>query len=313
MNALLIETNLPEWMTNEAVKAQLQPLLPDADLRHAPNLGDRSEIVMLACVTLPAELVRTLPNLRLVQKLGAGVETIVRHLDLAPQVQVTRLRSDVPADSIAEYCLAHVLWQQHKMYFHSQNQAAHKWQRTGPRKTTETTIGILGLGHIGARTAKTFAQLGFRVLGWRRTPKSIDRVECRSGPHALQPLLAVCDYVISVLPSTPQTHDLFNRSTFAAMKAGATVINVGRGDLIVEDNLLAALDDGHLGRAVLDVFRKEPLPTDHPFWSHPKITVTPHVSGWHIGDNALTTIAENYRRLIDGQPLINLVNREQGY
>lgn len=312
MNALLIETNLPEWMTNEAVKAQLQPLLPDVDLRDAPNFGDRSEIVMLVCVTLPAGLVRTLPNLRLVQKLGAGVEAIVGDPDLLPQVQVTRLKPDAPAGEIAEYCLAHVLWGQRNMYFHAQNQAAHKWQRAAPRITAETTIGILGLGHIGSRTAKLFAQLGFRVLGWSRTPKSIDGVECRSGPDALQPLLAECDYVASVLPSTPQTRNLFNRSTFATMKAGATLINVGRGDLIVDHDLLAALDNGHLGRAVLDVFRSEPLPSDHPFWSHPKITLTPHISGWHLGDG-FTTIAQNYRRLIAGQPLINLVNREQGY
>lgn len=312
MKSLLIETNLPEWMTNEAVKAELQPLLPDVDIRHAPHLGDRSQIVMLVCVTLPAGLVRTLPNLRLVQKLGAGVEAIVSDPDLLPQVQVTRLKPDAPAHEIAEYCLAHVLWGQRNMYFHAQNQAAHKWQRRGPRITAKTTIGILGLGHIGSRTAKLFAQLGFRVLGWSRTPKSIARVECRSGADALHPLLAECDYVASVLPSTLQTRNLFNRRTFAAIKAGATLINVGRGDLIVEKDLLAALDDGHLGRAVLDVFRSEPLPSAHPFWSHPKITLTPHVSGWHIG-RGFETIAENYRRLIDGRALINLVNREQGY
>ena len=255
MNALLIETNLPEWMTNEAVKAKLQPLLPDVDLRDAPNFGDRSEIVMVVCVTLPAGLARTLPNLRLVQKLGAGVEAIVGDPDLLPQVQVTRLKPDAPADEIAEYCLAHVLWQQRNMYFHAQNQATHRWQRTGPQKTHETTVGILGLGHIGGRTARIFAKLGFRVLGWSRTPKSIDGVECRSGPDGLYPLLAESDYVASVLPSTPQTRNLFNHNTFAIMKTGATLINVGRGDLIVDNDLLAALDDGQLGRAVLDVFR----------------------------------------------------------
>ena len=310
--ALLIETNLPEWMTNEVLKAQLQPLLPDVDIRYAPNLGDLSEVVMVACVWLPAGWARMLPNLRLVQKLGAGVEAIVDDPDLPPNVQVTRLKPDIPAQEMAEYCLAHVLWQQRNMYRHIQDQAIKKWDPIPPRKTAETTIGILGLGHIGGQIASLFAQLGFRVLGWSRSAKLIEGVDCRFGADALYPLLGECDYVASVLPSTAQTRNLFNRSTFAAMKTGATLINVGRGDLIVDNDLLNALNNGHLGRAVLDVFHAEPLSREHPFWSHPQITITPHVSGWHV-DNSFTTIAENYRRLIDGRTPINLVNRERGY
>lgn len=310
--ALLIETNMPEWMTNEFLKAQLQPLLPDVDIRYAPNLGDLSEVVMVACVWMPAGWARMLPNLRLVQKLGAGVEAIVDDPDLPLDVQVTRLKPDIPAQEMAEYCLAHVLWQQRNMYRHVQDQGSKKWDPIPPRKTAETTIGILGLGHIGRQIATLFAHLGFRVLGWSRSPKFIKGVEPHYGNDRLQPLLAKCDYVASVLPSTAQTRNLFNRSTFAAMKKGATLINVGRGDLIVDNELLTALNEGHLGRAVLDVFHAEPLSSEHPFWSHPKITITPHVSGWHV-DNSFTTIAENYRRLLDGRPPINLVNRERGY
>lgn len=310
--ALLIETNLPEWMTNESLKAQLQPLLPDIDIRYAPNLGDLSEVVMVTCVWMPAGWARMLPNLRLVQKLGAGVEAIVDDPDLSLDVQVTRLKPDIPAQEMAEYCLAHVLWQQRNMYRHTQDQESKKWDPIPPRKTAETTIGILGLGHIGRQIASLFAHLGFRVLGWSRSAKSIEGVECRFGNDRLQPLLAECDYVASVLPSTAQTRNLFNHSTFAAMKKGATLINVGRGDLIVDDDLLDALNEGHLARAVLDVFHTEPLPREHPFWNHPQIIITPHVSGWHV-DNSFTTIAENYHRLLDGRPPINLVNREQGY
>lgn len=309
---LLVETNIPEWMTNEALRAQLEPLLPNVDIRHTPNMGDRSEIVMLACVRLPAGLARTLPNLKLVQKLGAGVEAIVDDPELPPHVQVTRLKPEAPAQEIAEYCLAHVLRVQRNMAFHEQNQAASLWKPTGPRKTADSTVGILGLGHIGGRTARTFAQLGFRVLGWSRTQKEIAGVDCRWGADALRPLLGECDYVASILPSTAQTRDLFDETLFAALKPGAVFINVGRGDLIVEDALLAALDHGHLAHAVLDVFRTEPLPTTHPFWRHPQITVTPHVSGWHV-TGGLELVAENYRRLLDGRSLLNLVNREAGY
>ncbi len=124
-------------------------------------------------------------------------------------------------------------------------------------------------------------------------------------------MLAECDYVASVLPSTPQTHHLFNSRVLAAMKKGATLINVGRGNLIVEEDLLAALDSGQVGRAVLDVFMQEPLPGEHPFWQHPQVTVTPHVSGWHVG-GGLEVVAENYRRLLEKRPLLDLVNRGAG-
>ncbi|MEM7342845.1 MAG: glyoxylate/hydroxypyruvate reductase A [Chloroflexota bacterium] len=309
---LLIETNIPEWMTNEALKAELQPLLPDVEIRHAPDLGDRSEIIMLACVRLPAGLARTLPNLQLVQKIGAGVEAIVGDPDLPAQVQVTRLKPDAPAQEIAEYCVAYVLREQRNMRFHEENQVAQLWKPVGPRRTPETTVGVLGLGHIGARTARTFALLGFRVLGWSRTVKTIDGVDCRQGTDTLAPLLAECDYVASVLPSTPNTRGLFDKEIFASMKSGSILINVGRGDLIVDDDLLAALASGQIGHAVLDVFQAEPLPDAHPFWTHPNVTVTPHVSGWHVG-GGLEVIADNYRRLVSGEPLVNLVNRAEGY
>ncbi len=309
---LLIETNIPEWMTNEQLKEELQPMMPDVEIRHAPQFGNRDGIVMLACVRLPSGLAKTLPNLQLVQKLGAGVEAIVGDPDLPAHVQVTRLKPDAPAQEIAEYCVAYALREQRNMPFHEPNEANKIWAPRAPRKTPETTVGVLGLGHIGGRTARTFAALGFRVLGWSRSPKQIEGVECRHGQDALLPLLAECDYVASVLSATPQTNDLFNAQTFEMMKEGSMLINVGRGNLIDEQALINALDNGRLSRAVLDVFKTEPLPAEHSFWTHPQITVTPHVSGWHQ-TGAFKVIAENYYRLVEKRPLINLVNKEAGY
>ena len=150
------------------------------------------------------------------------------------------------------------------------------------------------------------------MLGWSRSPKDIAGVDCRHGPAALAPLLGLCDYAISVLPATAATRGLFDAGILAAMKPGAWLINVGRGDLIVEADLLAALDGGRLAGAVLDVFRDEPLPRDHSFWSHPKITITPHVSGWRL-TGGLEDVAENYRRLRDGRPLLHEIDRGAGY
>lgn len=309
---LLIETNIPEWMTNEQLEAELRPFLPNVDIRYAPDLGNREEIVMLACVRLPKGLAKTLPNLQLVQKLGAGVEAIVGDPDLPEHVQVARLKPDAPAQEIAEYCVAYVLRHQRNMPFHEQHEANAIWTPRAPRKTPETTVGVLGLGHIGGRTARTFAALGFRVLGWSRSPKQMDGIDCRYGQAALLPLLAECDYVASVLPATPETDNLFNAEMFSAMKEGSVLINVGRGNLIDEQALIEALDNGRLSHAILDVFKTEPLPQEHPFWKHPQITVTPHVSGWHQ-TGAFKVVAENYYRLIEKRPLLNLVDKAAGY
>ena len=151
--ALLLETNMPEWMTNEALEARIRPLIPDADIRYAPNYGNLDDVIMLTCVRLPADLAKQLPNLQLVQKLGAGVETMVHAPELAPDVKVARLKPDVQAQEIAEYCVAYVLRFHRNMPFHEEQQAEKIWVARAPNLTSETTVGIVGLGYIGSRTA----------------------------------------------------------------------------------------------------------------------------------------------------------------
>jgi len=310
--ALLLDIRYPLWMQEAALRDVLQPLLPGVTIKCGPLTSEDTDIVMVAVVKLHPGVAAHLPNLKLVQKLGAGVDGIVRDPDLPAHVRVTRLRPDAAAREIAEYCAAYVLRDQRNLDFHATGAANGQWLQKAPRRTPETRVGVLGLGHIGARTAKVFAALGFQVMGWSRTAKSIDGVDCRYGDEALTEILAQCDYVASVLPSTPRTRDFFNAERLALLKPSAVLINVGRGDLIVEDDLVTALDAGHLAGAVLDVFRQEPLPADHEFWSHDKITVTPHVSGWHL-DGGLDDVAENYKRLVSGQALLHEVNRTEGY
>lgn len=310
--ALLIDVGMPEWMTDDVLQDEILKILPDADLRLHGDMGNAGDIKMLATTRLRPELPAQLPNLQLVQKLGAGVDTMVSNPSLPEHVRITRLKPDAPAREIAEYCVAYVLRGQRNMAFHDANQADAKWEPVAPRRTPETKVGVLGMGHIGGRTAKMFAALEFQVIGWSRSPKYTDGIDCRWGPDALPELLGECDYVCSILPSTEQTRGLFNAEILAAMKPGSMLINAGRGDLIVEDDLVAALDEGPISHAVLDVVPVEPLPPGHPFWAHPAITITPHVSGWHLGD-ALNDVAENYRRLTAGDPLLHEVDRARGY
>ena len=310
--ALLLDVRDPAWMREEELRDLLAPQLPGVPIYCGLAEAEPNEVKMIAVIDLVPGVTTQLPALQLVQKLGAGVETIMRAADLPPQVRVARLKPQLAAQEIAEYCLAYVLRDQRQLPRYEADAQAKRWDPVPPRQAGKTTVGVLGLGHIGAEVARRFALLDFRVVGWSRSPKSIEGVTCSAGLEALPAMLAACDHVISILPSTPETRDLFDTQRLAQMKYGARLINVGRGDLIVEEDLLAALDSGHLAGAVLDVFRQEPLPPDHPFWSHDKITVTPHVSGWHL-DDGLLDVAENYKRLIAGAPLLHEVDRGAGY
>lgn len=310
--ALLLDVRQPEWMTEEALRDQLQPLMPDVPIYCSLDEGPLDQVKMLAVVKLHSGVIDRLPNVGLVQKLGAGVENIVHNPELPANIPVARLAPDTPADEIAEYCLTYVLRDQRNMVKHDTDAAQKLWDPIPPKKNRETTVAVLGLGHIGGRTAQLFASLGFRTLGWSRTQKSIPDVQCYAGMDSLNEVLAEADFVASILPSTLETKDLFDTARFKAMKKSATLINAGRGDLIVEDDLIAALNAKQVAGAVLDVFQTEPLPPNHPFWDHDHVMVTPHVSGWHI-DDGLLAVADNYRRLLNGEPLLHEVDRTRGY
>ena len=310
--ALLISIGHGGWYSEEELAEELRALAPGADIRPASSPGNLDEITMLAVSTLKTDIAARLPNLKLVQKLGAGVETIVNHPTVAPHVRVARLKPEEPAREIAEYCLAYVLRAQRNLLHHAEAQARAHWDPVAPKRTHMTTVGVLGLGHIGGLTARLMAGLGFQVHGWSRSAKGIEGITCHHGADALPGMLGQCDYVCAILPSTSETRGLMGPEMLAAMKPGAMLINAGRGDLIDEAALITALDRGTPGHAVLDVLCTEPLPQDDPLWRHPSVTITPHVSGWHLGD-ALADVVENLRRLEAGQALLHEVDRARGY
>lgn len=310
--ALLIAVGHGGWMSAEELRRGVLAHAPEADIRTRDDMGDPRDIRMLAVSALRPDLPGRLPNLELVQKLGAGVETIVGHPALPGHVRVTRLKPEAPAREIAEWVLTYVLMEQRQVRHYAAAQKRAEWDPVEPREAHKTTVGVLGLGHIGGHTAQALHRMGFRVLGWSRSPKSLPGIDCRFGAEALAPMLAECDHVAAILPSTHRTRGLFDAALLAQMKPGATLLNAGRGDLIDEEALVAALDTGTPGHAVLDVTATEPLPIDSPLWAHPQVTITPHVSGWHLGD-ALRDVAENYRRLHAGGPLLHEVDRKEGY
>ncbi len=310
--AIAITIDMNDWESPEWVRDQLAPALPGVDIRCWPDIDPGEDIEMLITDKLTPGVAERMPNLKLVQKLGAGAESMVRDPDLAPGVRIARLKSGAAAREITEYALHYVLGEHRHVRQYAQNQRDHRWKAYAPKLTPDVSVAVLGLGHIGGRIARAFAALEFRTIGWSRSPKNIEGVDCRAGDDALKSVLGESDYVVSILPSTQRTRGLMNADTLAVCKSGATLINVGRGDLIVDDDLLAALAQNCPTHAVLDVFHSEPLPVDHPYWDHPQVTITPHVSGWNVIDG-MADVAENYRRMKAGEPLLHEIDRGEGY
>lgn len=310
--ALLIDVKHPVWMKDDELRAELLRYYPEADIRTGDNPGNPDEIDMLTVSGYnPGEALQY-PNLKLIQKTGAGVNNILADLELPKSIQVARLQADTSGGEMAEYALAYVLQEQRHMRLYHQQQARSEWISYPPRRVDDTTVAVLGLGRIGQLVTQRFLDNQFKVVGWSRSLKTIPDVGCYAGDDGLYQVLEVADYVVSVLPSTTLTRGMFKHSLFQHFNPQSFFINVGRGDLVNETELIQALDQELLAGAVLDVMSVEPLPVDSPLWLHPRVQLTPHISGYNLGD-AVVDIAENYRRLQNGEALLNLVDREQGY
>lgn len=309
---LLVDVNAADWMTDAEAAAILRPLLPEVEVVAWGAPHDPARVVALATSTLREGLPARLPALRLIQRLGAGVETLLAAQGLPEGVRIARLRPDVQAAEIAEYVLGAVIAAR-RFAVYRPRQAARVWETTAVVPAGDARALVLGLGVIGGPVAAALAGLGLRVDGWRRGEGPAPQgVTAHWGAEALDRLLGEADHVACVLPSTPATRGLFDAARLARMKPGAQLINVGRGDLIDEPALLAALDAGRPGSAVLDVTAEEPMPPENPLWAHPRATITPHVSGWNLGDG-YADVAENVRRALSGAPLLHEVDRARGY
>ena len=247
---------------------------------------------------------------RAVLSLWAGVESIVTNSTLTQPL--TRMVDQGLEDGMVEYVSAHVL-RHHLGVRHRPDPKLSDWVFTPPPLARQRRVGILGLGALGQACARALVQIGFDVAGWSRTPKEIEHVTCLSGETGLADILARSEILVLLLPLTPQTEDLMNAATFAQMPRGAQIINAGRGALIDDAALIAALHSGQIGAATLDVFRTEPLPPSHPFWREARITITPHIAAQTRADTASALIARNIRRDQAGEPLLYLVDRTAGY
>ncbi|MFH5773684.1 2-hydroxyacid dehydrogenase [Paracoccus sp. NGMCC 1.201697] len=245
---------------------------------------------------------------RVVQSLWAGVERIVTNPTLTQPL--CRMVDPGLAKGMVEYCLGWAM----RAHLGMDNYPQDGVWRNGvvPPLASGRGVTVLGMGELGRAVSAALVALGFRVTGWSQSGRQVDGVEVLPG-QALPDALRRAEILVSLLPDTPETRNLLDAPRLSLLPKGAVIINAGRGTLIDEDALLHALDSGHLGHAILDVFRQEPLPADHPFWANPRVTVTPHIAADTRPETAAPVAAENLRRAMRGEPLLHRVDLTRGY
>ncbi|MEM8786673.1 MAG: glyoxylate/hydroxypyruvate reductase A [Pseudomonadota bacterium] len=254
---------------------------------------------------------RPFTRAKAVLSLWAGVEKVVDNPTLTQPL--CRLVDPGLTQAMAEWVCAHVLRHHLDTDRFVTGQDGVWRDDFVPPLAGERRVGILGMGVLGQAAARALAGLGFRISGWSRTAKTRPGFDIAHGTDGLRRILEHSEILVLLLPATPETHHLLNARTLAQTRRGAVIVNPGRGTLIDDAALLAALDGGHVAHATLDVFAREPLPVDHPFWAHPRVTVTPHIAAATRPETAAQAIAENIARAQTGQPLLNRVDRDRGY
>lgn len=253
------------------------------------------------------------PRLRALFSAGAGVDHLLRHPDLPVDLPVIRLEDAGMAQQMVEYCLHEVLGLQRRFDEYREQQRDGLWRQLPAVPRAELQVGVLGLGVLGAHVAGALASFGYPVRGYSRSRKSIDGIECFDESQGLQAFLAGCQVLVVLAPLTPDTHHLLDKQRLSWLPGGAWLINVARGALVDNEALLSALDSGRLAGATLDVFEEEPLPRHHPFWRHPKVRVTPHVSAVTVAEESAKQVAAKIVALERGELVGGLVDRLRGY
>jgi glyoxylate/hydroxypyruvate reductase len=256
------------------------------------------------------------PRVRWIQASSSGVGEWIRRLGLLESPVVVTNAAGVHAVPLAEFVLFAMLYFTKRLPRVQADRAARRWERFATNRLRGRTLGIIGLGAVGREVAHVAQAVGLRVIGMRRTPsKPAGFVEKVYGPDQLHTLLGQSDYVVLIAPFTAETDSLLNEAAFGSMRPGAVLINISRGNLVDEDALVDALRSGHLGGAALDVFRREPLPADSPFWQLPNVLITPHSMSTAIGENDLLVdlFCDNLERYLARQPLRNVVDKRRGY
>jgi glyoxylate/hydroxypyruvate reductase len=315
--ALLIHGGTENWSADRW-KIRFDEVCADRRVLQLPGAKfDPTEVAYAAVwKPVPGELA-AFPNLKVIFNLGAGVDALMADKTL-PDVPLVRVAVGDLTGRMAEYVALHVLIHHRQELYLRQSQRDKRWAPKYQWPASAVSVGILGLGVLGANAAEVLRRIGFRVVGWSRSEKTVDGIDCFHGPSQLDAFLGQTDILVSLLPLTPDTRGILNRALFAKLKRNGplgapVIINAGRGGLQNEADILACLDDGTLGAASLDVFTEEPLPTNSPFWTHPKVVLTPHNAADTDADEISKYVARQIAHFEAGGALENVVDHKRGY
>ncbi|AOY89234.1 glyoxylate/hydroxypyruvate reductase A [Marinobacter salinus] len=293
--------------------APIKALLPEAEVYVWNPEGPVIDADYAIVWQPPAELFERERKLKAIFNLGAGIDGLLAVPNLPAGLTIVRLEDAGMSVQMAEYVLHQLLEASREMEVYREQQRNGIWKIHRPIKRADWPVGVMGLGQIGKKVARTLADLDYRVYGWARSEHTLEHITTFAGRKSLREFLKQTRVLVNTLPLTDETRNIIDYDALADLQPGAVVINVGRGEHLVDDDLLKALDDGLVARASLDVFRNEPLPSDHPFWTRREITITPHISARTLRDATLEQITGKIRDHARGQPITGIVDTSRGY
>lgn len=285
---------------------------PELAFRIWPDIGDAADVQFLAAWEPPEDIATRFPNLKLLFSSGAGVDQF--NFDALPaKLPVVRMVEPGIIHGMVEYVTHAVLDLHRDMPAYRRQQQQGLWKPLPVRTAAERRVGVLGLGSLGQAALQSLQRFGFECAGWSRSRHSIEGIQCLAGADELNGFLARSEILVCLLPLTDATRGILNADLFNRLPKGAKLVHVGRGAQLVNEDLLAALQQGQLAEAVLDVTDPEPLPQNHALWSHPNIRITPHIASMTQPHSAAEVVLDNLRRFERGEPLVGLVDRFKGY
>ncbi|MBI3504849.1 MAG: glyoxylate/hydroxypyruvate reductase A [Proteobacteria bacterium] len=297
----------------EPWRAAFAELAPEIEFVPLADVTDPAAFEYAAVWKYPPGALKPFTNLKLVTSLGAGIDHLLGDPEFPAHIPFVRLVDPTLTGGMVEYALWATLRYHRQMVDFEGFQRAREWHQLDAPRTATRRVGIAGIGEIGGAIARALAGLGFDVAGWSRKPHALPGIAAFAGAAGWEPFLARTDILICVLPLTDATRGILDAKAFASLPKGAYVVNIARGGHVVDRDLIAALDSGHLAHATLDVTTPEPLPAGHPFWVHKRVTVTPHIASLTDPRTAAPQVIDNIRRFRAGQPLLNRVDRTNGY
>ncbi len=286
---------------------------PALDIYFWPEIDQHKKINFIVCWNHPSHLLNRFPNLQVVASLGAGVDHILNDEALPDDVKICRTLTPRLQQEMVDYVHNAVMMHQRNIpqYLHQQRNTI--WEPRNNRVASEVQVGVMGLGAIGKQVAKKLGEENYQTRGWSRSSKTIENVTTYAGEDEKEPFLKDLNVLVCLLPLTSETEGILELDLFKQLKNNALLVNIARGEHLVEEDLIYALDSDQLGWAMLDVFNEEPLPEQHPFWNRPEVIITPHIAGITPADEAAGVIIENYKRAISGMELKYSVQPERGY